>query len=76
MMKQTEKKGGKNVERLLRDSPLVRWVFQRLRALREQGRKSCRGSATGQRGKEGKKGSEDVRLGARPANHSSPLSEP
>lgn len=55
----TEKKGGWNVERLLRDSPLVRWVLQRLRALREQGRKSCSGSATGEeeeeeRRKEGK----------------------
>lgn len=50
------KKSGKNVKRLLRDSPLVRWVLQRLRALREQGRKSCSVSATGQeeRRKEGK----------------------
>lgn len=40
----------------MRDSPLVRWVLQRLRALREQGRKSCSVSATGEeeRRKEGK----------------------
>lgn len=57
MMKQTgKKKGGKNVERLLRDSPLGRWVFQGLRALREQGRKSCSGSATGRGGERRKEG--------------------
>lgn len=39
-----------------RDSPLVRWVLQRLRTLREQGRKSmaCSVSARGQ--KERRKG--------------------